>query len=190
MWTNLSALAQKAKDAAALIESEINNSIGFGDNMGSTDDDGGEAGHSRAPSSDGWDKCDISLHDGTITDGKLKMDNNENTKVKEMSFVDLKGEVDNLPINYQERKSDNERLVVPTRMDDSSCIDEPDSKSNKLKDALVRISSLEQQVSTLRGELASAHDTTLQLQKKIDDLEEQNKRLKESMKESGVNISS
>lgn len=174
MWSNLTALAQKAKEAAALIESEINNSIGFEQTMEppSADDTAPNSGDG------GWDKCDVSLHDGTINDGTIEVNKEENTNSKEISFVDLKAAVDDKPSIYQERNQ-SDGVVVPSRMDDFSCYDEPKSDSGALVDALERISLLEQQVCSLRDELALAHNTTLQLQNKIDDLEEQNKSLKE-----------
>jgi len=64
MWSlGLSDLAQKAKDAVALIESTINDSVGVGEEE---EDGSGEVvlrGRERAPTSDGWEKCDMSSHD-------------------------------------------------------------------------------------------------------------------------------
>ncbi len=178
MWSNLTAIAQKAKEAAARIESEINNSIGFGE-IGPTEKDDTEAPES-AHNSDGWDKCDAPSNDVAITDSSPKANKKETVISKEISFVDLKAAVEDIPCTNQHRKSDNERVVVPAGMDDFPSNDEPTTDNLALADALKRISSFEQHVRSLRDELASAHNTTLQLQNKIQDLEEQNKRLKES----------
>ena len=173
MWSNLTSIAQKAKEAAARIESEINNSIGFGE----IDDT--EAAES-ANNSDGWDKCDVSSHDVAIHDSSPRENEMENATSKEISFVDLKGAVESIPCTYPHRKSDDEHVDVPARMDDFPSNDEPTTDNIALVDALERISSLEQHVRSLQDELSSAHNTTLQLLNKIRDLEEQNERLKES----------
>lgn len=172
MWTNLSVLAQKAKDAAALIENEINNSVGLGE-VSMTE--------KKKTDDDGWDKCDVSLGGNPNVN-----EQNNDCKPKEISFVDLKAAVNDIPSIYKEPNTGNIALRVDVddhgidalaRMDDFPCIDnEQKSDGEALIDALARIEVLEKQVYLLRDELASAHDTTLKLQNQIDDLEEQNKQ--------------
>ncbi|KAL3765759.1 hypothetical protein ACHAWU_009727 [Discostella pseudostelligera] len=173
MWSKITDLAQKAKEAAAFIENDINNSVGLGGGAasGGTNDD--SETESAPSASDGWDKCDVSLHSGIVTDEKLNTSSEqENDKSKEISFVDLKAAVDDIPIISPARTSDNEQVAAPVRSDDLPRNDEPKSENVALKDALERIASLEKEVQKLQNELASAHNTTLKLQIQIEDLEE------------------
>jgi hypothetical protein len=173
MWSKITDLAQKAKEAAASIENDINNSVGLGGGAasGGTNDDSEE--ESAPSASDGWDKCDVSLHNGIVMDEKLNTNEQENDKSKEISFVDLKAAVDDIPIISQARTSDNEQVAAPVRSDGLPRNDEPKSDNRALKDALERIASLEREVQRLQNELASAHNTTLKLQIRIEDLEEE-----------------
>lgn len=178
MWSNFSSLAQKAKEAAAHIEEQINDSMGTeyghahvgeaGVDAASNDDDG-HAGAARG--SDGWEKCDdISDGDGEDEKEKAKPKQNmpQEATVQEMSFVDLKSAADSIPTAGSGRLESNDALL----------------------DALDRIESLEKQVSRLKVELASAreaareesenyHATNLLLGQQVKELQEENKILKE-----------
>eukprot|EP01083_Nonionella_stella_P068703 182622_1 len=180
MWTDLSSIAQKAKEAAALIEKQINDSL-LGEGGGSksspsspaaagagarTDDAGSDLssdGNGRAEgSSEGWEKCDDISSDGSGGEKIKKPDKKENTP-QEMSFVDLKAVAKEIPKN-----NDGE-------------------PSKALLDALARMESLEKQVNSLKDELAVAreesqnyHATNLLLEQQIKELQEENKSLKKS----------
>mmetsp|Transcript_10517 Transcript_10517/g.18468 ORF Transcript_10517/g.18468 Transcript_10517/m.18468 type:complete len:171 (-) Transcript_10517:7-519(-) len=164
MWNNISSLAQKAKEAAALIEEQINDSVGVGAEGDGVDDvvadgDGG----APAPSSDGWEKCDdISSNGGE--DEKAE----QHSKPQEMSFVDLESAAKEIPKNESGELESNAALL----------------------DALAKIELLEKQVSSLKVELASAkdsarveyenyHATNLLLEQQVKELQEENEKLKE-----------
>ena len=159
MWNlGLSDLAQKAKDAVALIESTINDSIGVGEEE---EDDSGEVvlrGRERAPTSDGWEKCDMSsAHDSSGgVEEKAKDPPPPASQQHEMSFVDLKGVIDDIP------KAEGGKM-------------ESDAA---LLDALARIDSLEDQVTSLKDELVLAQAANILLEKQIKDLQEENRSLK------------
>mmetsp|Transcript_8404 Transcript_8404/g.15293 ORF Transcript_8404/g.15293 Transcript_8404/m.15293 type:complete len:173 (+) Transcript_8404:29-547(+) len=167
MWNNISSLAQIAKDAAALLEEQINDSIGMGAAAGHNVDASGDAGvdgDGPVRGSDGWEKCgDISSEDGS-DDEKVKKN-----MPQEMSFVDLKSAAEAIPKNDAGGLESNAALL----------------------DALARIESLEEQVSSLKVELASAkeaareesenyHATNLLLEQQVKELQEENRSLKES----------
>ena len=146
MWNlGLSDLAQKAIDAVALIENTINDSVGVGE------EDSVEVVRERAPTSDGWEKCDVSSHDS----GGVEKAKDPPTS-QEMSFVDLKGVIDDIP------KAEGGKM-------------ESDAA---LLDALARIDSLEDQVTSLKDELVLAQAANILLEKQIKDLQEENRSLK------------
>ena len=165
MWSNLSAIAEKAKEAAQAIESQINDSMA--------------AGTTTEEDEKGWEKCDISNHHDDNGDGS---GDNDGEKVKEkedrsaekapssgMSFVDLKDAAKDIPeaLNDDENKQSN----------------------NELADALARIEYLEKQVNSLKDELTAAreesqnyHATNLLLEQQVKELQEENTSLKEKEK--------
>ena len=166
MWSNLSAIAEKAKEAAQAIESQINDSMA--------------AGTTTEEDEKGWEKCDISNHHHDNGDGS---GDNDGEKVKEiedrsaekapssgMSFVDLKDAAKDIPdaLNEDENKQSNNELAG---------------------DALARIEYLEKQVNSLKDELAAAreeaqnyHATNLLLEQQVKELQEENTSLKEKEK--------
>jgi hypothetical protein len=185
MWTNLSSIAQKAKEAAALIEEQINDSLlgredSAADGSPLDGDDLGSDGNGRTPgsasgSSGGWEKCDdISSDEGGDEDGKGKQLNDtekEKSRPQEMSFVDLKGAV---------------AKDIPKGSDDTARGLESNVNS-ALMEALARLESLEKQVNSLKDELAAAreesqnyHATNLLLEQQVKELQEENTSLKES----------
>lgn len=160
MWSNISSLAQSAKDAAALIEGQINDSLKYDD-----DDDEAADGERRSRgTSDGWEKCDddISSDEGKGGEkAKLPGDN----KSSEISFVDLKAAAEDIPKNPCGELETDPALL----------------------EALAKIDILEKQVNSLKDELAGAreeaanHHSTLLLQReRIEELEKENRSLKES----------
>jgi hypothetical protein len=160
MWNlGLSDLAQKAKDAVALIESTINDSVGVGEEE---EEDGGEVvlrGRERAPTSDGWEKCDMSSdHDSAGGVEKAK-DPPPASSQHGMSFVDLKGAIDDIP------KAEG---VGKMGESDAALLD----------DALARIDSLVDQVTSLKDELVLAQAAKVLLEKQVKDLQEENRSLK------------
>ena len=166
MWSNLSAIAEKAKEAAQAIESQINDSMA--------------AGTTTEEDEKGWEKCDISNHHHDNGDGS---GDNDGEKVKEkedrsaekapssgMSFVDLKDAAKDIPdaLNEDENKQSNNELAG---------------------DALARIEYLEKQVNSLKDELTAAreetqnyHATNLLLEQQVKELQEENTSLKEKEK--------
>jgi hypothetical protein len=150
MWNlGLSDLAQKAKDAVALIESTINVSVGVGE------EDGGEVvrGRERAPTSDGWEKCDMSSHDSH----GVEKSKEPPTSQHEMSFVDLKGAIDDISKAGGGKMGESDAALL---------------------DALARIDSLEGQVTSLKDELALAQAVKVLLEKQVKELQEENRSLK------------
>lgn len=184
MWTNISALAQKAKEAASIIENQINDSLGDGSGGaspsspaagaadGSLDNMGGdEAADSdeRVPGSDGWEKCDDISSDDGGEDEQVKQPEKEN-RPQEMSFVDLKSAAADIPKNVSGGLESNAALL----------------------DALARIEALEKQVNSLKDELATAreesqnyHATNLLLEEQVKELQEQGKEEIKCLEESG-----
>ncbi len=156
MWSLATDLAQKAKDAVALLESTINDSVGVGE-VGEVEEVGEDSdevapGRERAPSSGGWEKCDFSSHDsGGVEDAT---NDHRTAQQQEMSFVDLKAAMDEIP-----RSGDGEL------------------ENAALLDALARIESLEGQVSSLKNELVLAQAAKISLEKQVKELEEQNRSL-------------
>ena len=168
MWSNLSAIAEKAKEAAQAIESQINDSMAAGTTTEEDDEKG-------------WEKCDISNHHHH--DNGDGSGDNDGEKVKEiehrseekapssgMSFVDLKDAAKDIPdaLNEDENKQSNNELAG---------------------DALARIEYLEKQVNSLKDELAAAreeaqnyHATNLILEQQVKELQEENTSLKEKEK--------
>ena len=168
MWSNLSAIAEKAKEAAQAIESQINDSMAAGTTTEEDDEKG-------------WEKCDISNHHHH--DNGDGSEDNDGEKVKEiedrseekapssgMSFVDLKDAAKDIPdaLNEDENKQSNNELAG---------------------DALARIEYLEKQVNSLKDELAAAreeaqnyHASNLLLEQHVKELQEENKSLKEKEK--------
>ena len=167
MWSNLSAIAEKAKEAAQAIESQINDSMA--------------AGTTTEEDEKGWEKCDISNHHDGNGDGS---GDNDGEKVKEiedrssekapssgMSFVDLKDAAKDIP----EALNDDENKM--------------EQSNDKLANALSRIECLEKQVNSLKDELTAAreeaqnyHATNLLLEQQVKELQEENTSLKEKEK--------
>jgi hypothetical protein len=143
MWSLATDLAQKAKDAVALLESTINDSVGVGE-----DNDEVAPCRERAPSSGGWEKCDLSSHGSGPRDAPT-------AQQQEMSFVDLKAVMDEIPENDDGKLESNSALL----------------------DALARIESLEGQVSSLKNELVLAQAAKISLERQVKELEEQNRNL-------------
>ena len=161
MWSNLSAIAEKA------IESQINDSMA--------------AGTTTEEDEKGWEKCDISNHhhhdngDGSGDDDGEKVKEIEDRSAEKapssgMSFVDLKDAAKDIPdaLNEDENKQSNNELAG---------------------DALARIEYLEKQVNSLKDELAAAreeaqnyHASNLLLEQHVKELQEENKSLKEKEK--------
>lgn len=180
MWTNISSLAQKAKEAAAIFEEQINDSIGLNKdgaspspkaNAAAVDggrSDGGDDeaadGVERVGGSDGgWEKCGDNSSDDDGDDKPLKL---KDGKSQEMSYVDLKSAAEDVP-----------------KRDDSGGME----ANTALSDALARIESLEKQALSLKNELAAAreesqnyHATNLLLEQQVKELQEENRSLKES----------
>ena len=162
MWNlGLSDLAQKAKDAVALIESTINDSVGV---VEEEEDDSGEVvlrGRERAPTSDGWEKCEkSSAHDSSGgVEEKAKDPPPPASSQHEMSFVDLKGEIDDIPKAEGGGKMESSDAAL-------------------LDDALARIDSLVDQVTSLKEELVLAQASRILLEKQVKDLQEENRSLK------------
>ena len=168
MWSNLSAIAEKAKEAAQAIESQINDSMAAGTTTEEDDEKG-------------WEKCDISNHhhhdngDGSGDDDGEKVKEIEDRSAEKapssgMSFVDLKDAAKDIPdaLNEDENKQSNNELAG---------------------DALARIEYLEKQVNSLKDELAAAreeaqnyHATNLLLEQQVKELQEENTSLKEKEK--------
>ena len=168
MWSNLSAIAEKAKEAAQAIESQINDSMAAGTTTEEDDEKG-------------WEKCDISNHhhhdkgDGSgDNDGEKVKEIEDRSEEKApssgMSFVDLKDAAKDIPdaLNEDENKQSNNELAG---------------------DALARIEYLEKQVNSLKDELAAAreeaqnyHASNLLLEQHVKELQEENKSLKEKEK--------
>ena len=168
MWSNLSAIAEKAKEAAQAIESQINDSMAAGTTTEEDDEKG-------------WEKCDISNHhhhdngDGSGDDDGEKVKEIEDRSEEKapssgMSFVDLKDAAKDIPdaLNEDENKQSNNELAG---------------------DALARIEYLEKQVNSLKDELAAAreeaqnyHASNLLLEQHVKELQEENKSLKEKEK--------
>ena len=168
MWSNLSAIAEKAKEAAQAIESQINDSMAAGTTTEEDDEKG-------------WEKCDISNHHHH--DNGDGSGDNDGEKVKEiedrseekapssgMSFVDLKDAAKDIPdaLNEDENKQSNNELAG---------------------DALARIEYLEKQVNSLKDELTAAREesqnynaTNLLLEQQVKELQEENTSLKEKEK--------
>lgn len=143
MW-NLGNLAQKAMDAVALIETTINDSVGIGEDSGEV-----VRARERAPTSDGWEKCDMSSHDEKAT-------KDPPTSKQEMSFVDLKAAIDDIPKASDGKLESNAALL----------------------DALARIESLGDQVTSLKEELVLAQAAKISLEKQVKELQEENRILK------------
>jgi hypothetical protein len=143
MW-NLGDLAQKAMDAVALIETTINDSVGLGEDSGEV-----VRARERAPTSDGWEKCDMSSHDE-------KAAKDPPTSKQEMSFVDLKAAIDDIPKAADGKLESNVALL----------------------DALARIESLGDQVTSLKEELVLAQAAKILLEKQVKELQEKNRILK------------
>ena len=159
MWSNLSNLAQHAKDAAALIEGQINDSLKYDD-----DDDEAADGERRSRgTSDGWEKCDDDISSDEGKDKRAKLPD----KSSEISFVDLKAAAEDIPKNPSGELETDPALL----------------------EALAKIDILEKQVNSLKDELAGAreeaanhHSTLLLQQERIEELEKENRSLKESSK--------
>ena len=159
MWSNLSNLAQHAKDAAALIEGQINDSLKYDD-----DDDEAADGERRSRgTSDGWEKCDDDISSDEGKGGEKA--NRLPDKSSELSFVDLKAAAADIPKNPSGELETDPALL----------------------EALAKIDILEKQVNSLKDELAGAreeaanHHSTLLLQReRIEELEKENRSLKES----------
>ena len=157
MWSNLSAIAEKAKEVAATIDQQMN------DAMASNSDDEEEA------SRQGWDKCDKD----EVTDKKSS--SIAPAPNSGMSFVDLKAEADNIP-------------KVGASCVDLNAADIPDNataENAELVAARAKIQSLEEQVNTLKDELAAAreesqnnHARNVLLEKQMKELKEENESLK------------
>ena len=148
MWSNLSAIAEKAREAAAMIDQQMNDAM-----ASSKSDDEEEA------TKQGWDTCD------------KEATNKKSSSIAQapnsgMSFVDLKAEADNI-INAAD---------IP---------DTAIAENTELVAARAKIQSLEEQVNTLKDELAAAkeesqnnHTRNVLLEKQMKELKEENESLK------------
>mmetsp|Transcript_36832 Transcript_36832/g.77276 ORF Transcript_36832/g.77276 Transcript_36832/m.77276 type:complete len:160 (-) Transcript_36832:403-882(-) len=153
MWGNLSSLAKKAKEAAALIEEQINDSVGAGAEGGRCD--------AAASDGDGWEKCD--------DDEKAEEKMPKETAPQEMSFVDLKSAAESIPkTEGGGRESDAALLNALARIESL----EKQVGSLKVDLALAR--------EAAREESENYHATNLLLENQVKELQEQNHVLKES----------
>mmetsp|Transcript_34383 Transcript_34383/g.63210 ORF Transcript_34383/g.63210 Transcript_34383/m.63210 type:complete len:160 (+) Transcript_34383:244-723(+) len=153
MWGNLSSLAKKAKEAAALIEEQINDSIGAGAE--------GRRGDATTSDGDGWEKCD----DGEEAKEKMLKE----TSPQEMSFVDLKSAAESIPKTESGgRESDATMLNALARIESL----EKQVGSLKVDLALAR--------EAAREESENYHATNLLLEQQVKELQEENSVLKES----------
>jgi len=158
MWSNLSAIAEKAREAAAMIDQQMNDAMA----SSNSDDDEEEA------TKQGWDTCD------------KEATNKKSSTIAQapnsgMSFVDLKAEADNIP-------------KVGSSCVDLNAADIPDTataENTELVAARAKIQSLEEQVNTLKDELAAAreesqnnHARNVLLEKQIKELQDENESLK------------
>jgi len=156
MWSNLSAIAEKAKEVAATIDQQMN------DAMASNSDDEEEA------SRQGWDKCDKD----EVTDKKSS--SIAPAPNSGMSFVDLKAEA-NIP------KAGSSCVDLNA----ADILDTTTAENAELVAARAKIQSLEEQVNTLKDELAAVreesqnnHARNVLLEKQMKELKEENESLK------------
>lgn len=176
MW-NLSSLAQRAKDAAAQIDQQINDAIGIQEeesaaavpppslspaSMNNRDDDDRQ----EETDGDGYLNLEEECVSFSKTSGDINVEESKATtrqraesspSTGEISFVDLKSA---LPQSY-------------------------DGNSEALEDALGRIDLLEQQVKSLEMQLLSAKEefeksyaSSIELAEQVRTLKEENKLLK------------
>ena len=148
MWSNLSAIAEKAREAAAMIDQQMNDAM-----ASSKSDDEEDA-------KQGWDTCDKEATNKKSSSSIAQAPNSG------MSFVDLKAEADNI-INAAD---------IP---------DTAIAENTELVAARAKIQSLEEQVNTLKDELAAAkeesqnnHTRNVLLEKQMKELKEENESLK------------
>ena len=172
MW-NLSALAQRAKDAAVQIENQINDSIG------ANTPDGDENAAAENPETDGYlnveeecvsfserdeetqQHCDDDI-DTQPKDTRQRVESAPSTG--EISFVDLKS-------------------VLPESCDGNSAVGNNDS----IEGLLGRVTLLEQTVKSLEEQLMSAKEesekyyaSNVELLEQVRELKEENKLLKDN----------
>lgn len=148
MWSNLSAIADKAKEVAALVDQQMN------DAMASNSDD-------EEATKQGWDTCE---KDGSTNKKSSSIAQAPNSG---MSFVDLKAETDNLPKVGSSCVDLNAADIPDTATENA-----------ELVAARAKIQSLEKQVNALKDELTAAreesqnnHARNISLEKQIKELE-------------------
>ena len=150
MWSNLSSLAQKAKEAASLIEGQINDAL----NEGDFPDDGDER---TSRGGDGWEKC------GDIKDEEAeKVDPPTQAPSSGMSFVDLAAQ--DIPKNGSGEPETDAALL-----DALARVEVLEKQVNALKDEL----------AAAREESENYHQTNLLLEQQVKELTEENRALKE-----------
>ena len=162
MWNNISSLvlkgAEKAKDAAALIEEQINHSIGAEVEEGGAGADA--VGEGPARGSDGWEKCDLSSNG---SDSKDEEDSKNITK--EISYVNLKS------VDDQEQNSG-----APEANDTATLLTRIESLEKQVSSLKVELASVNNKA---REDSENYHATNLLLEQQIKELQEENTSLKE-----------
>lgn len=169
MWSNLSAIAEKAREAAAIIDQQMNDAMAGGDDN--------ENSQERE-----WETCDG--EDPPPHKNESQQQSIQRAPNSGMSFVDLKtADIPKDGTSYVDLKDaagaaskDNEK---------SSSID---SQNNVL---LARIESLEKTVNSLKDELTSTreeaqnyHAMNLLLEQQVKELKEENASLQAEQKKS------
>ena len=169
MWSNLSAIAEKAREAAAIIDQQMNDAMAGGDDN--------ENSQERE-----WETCDG--EDPHPQKNESQQQSIQRSPNSGMSFVDLKtADIPKDGTSYVDLKDaagaaskDNEK---------SSSID---SQNNVL---LARIESLEKTVNSLKDELTSTreeaqnyHAMNLLLEQQVKELKEENASLQAEQKKS------
>lgn len=167
MWDPLSSLAQKAKDAAARIESEINNSVGYVDSMSTLFSEA-----KAAPLAD---------------------DGNENEYFKveeeEVSFseADPSGKGGENTTRVMSNPKDSEGSGGWDQCEDANS---ENNSITTLPEAMAKIEALKEEIKSVKEELVAAKDDAksyrvinLELEQQVRDLTEENMSLKMAAKD-------
>jgi len=178
MWNNLSSLAQRAKDAAAQIDQQINDAIGIQEEEESA---AAVPPPSLSPAS--MNNRDNDRQEETDGDGYL------NLEEECVSFSKTSGDVnvEETKGNTRQRAESSPSTGEISFVDLKSAIPQSfdNGNSEALEDALGRIDLLEQQVKSLEMQLFSAKEefeksyaSRIELAEQVRTLKEENKLLK------------
>jgi hypothetical protein len=150
MWSNLSAIAEKAREAAAMIDQQMNDAM-----ASNSDDDDEEATK--------WDTCDKDDSTNKKSSSIAPAPNSG------MSFVDLKAEADNIP-KAGSSCVDLNAEDIPDTVEDTELV----AARAKIQSLEKQVNALKDELAAAREESQNNHARNIYLEKQIELKDEKN----------------